>query len=693
MASELKKPDLRAEVDKLISSGAAEQAAHRLFELGRKEIGPAAAAFIVARVERLRGKIPLLEYRLAILRSFTVEPAVPMLRAAAFSFGIDLQVHIGDFNAYAQEILDPESSLYRFAPNAVILAARTADLAPDLWQNFTSLTPDAVSDATQRVCNSFRQWLQAFRERSQAALIVHTLEQPPRPASGLLDPQSLTSQTDAIQSIGRELRRMAGELRGVYVLDYDALVARHGRLRWQDDRKWLTARMPIAADHLIHLSREWLRFLVPLTAKIAKALVVDLDNTIWGGVIGEDGMNGIKLSPEYPGAAYQELQRAMLDLSRRGILLAICSKNNLDDAMEALEKHPGMLLRPQHFSAMRINWNDKPQGLREIAAELNIGLESLAFLDDNPFEREQVRSALPDVTVIDLPEDPLQYAVTLRECPVFERLTLSAEDHQRTFLYGKQRERAQAEQNFQSKEDFYRFLEQEAEIAPASPSTLARIAQLTQKTNQFNLTTRRYTEQQVSAMASRSGWEVLSIRVRDRFADQGLVGVAITRDEDGACEIDTFLLSCRVIGRTVETALLSNIAHRAVQRGRISLCGWFFPTRKNAPSREFYSRHGFELKTQNGEGSFWTLDLKGRRLVVPNGLRLSSRTEEKMKPTVFEQIRGIASDLFVVPAERITAESSPERIMAWDSRTSTSAWCLQSRRTSICSYRRKRSSR
>ena len=623
MASELKKPDLRAEIDELISAGAAEQAARRLLELGRKESGPASAAFIVERVERLHGKIPLLEYRLAILRSFTIEPAVPMLRAAAFSCGLHLQVHIGDFNAYAPEILDPESSLYKFAPNAVILAVRTADLAPDLWQNFTALTPDAVGEATGRVCSSFRQWLQAFRERSQAELIVHSLEQPPRPASGLLDSQSLTSQTEAMQSIGRELRRLAGELRSVYVLDYDALVARHGRLRWQDDRKWLTARMPIAADHLIHLSREWLRFLVPLTGKSAKALVVDLDNTMWGGVIGEDGMTGIKLSPEYPGAAYQELQRALMDLSRRGILLAICSKNNLEDAMEALEKHPGMLLRPQHFSAMRINWNEKSQGLREIAAELNIGIDSLAFLDDSPFEREQVRSALPEVTVIDLPEDALQYAATLRECPVFERLTLSPEDQQRTAFYGKQRERTQAEQTFQSKEDFYRFLDQEAEIAPVSPSTLARISQLTQKTNQFNLTTRRYTEQQLSAIAGRSGWQVLSIRVRDRFGDHGLVGIAITHDEDEACEIDTFLLSCRVIGRTVETALLSNLAHSALQRGRTRLRGWFLPTRKNAPSREFYSRHGFELKTQNSEGSFWTLDLKERPIACPEWIKIT----------------------------------------------------------------------
>ncbi|MGA7590894.1 MAG: HAD-IIIC family phosphatase [Candidatus Sulfotelmatobacter sp.] len=623
MASESKKPDLRMEIDNFISAGASLQAVRSLLELWRNESGPAAASFVTARFEKLRGRIPLLEYRFAILRSFTIEPAVPLLRAAAFACGIDLKVHIGDFNAYAQEILDPESSLYKFAPDAVSLTAQTADLAPDLWQNFTSMSPEKVSGAASRVCSSFRGWLQSFRERSNAALIVHTLEQPARPASGLLDAQSPTSQKEAIQSVNRELISIARELRGVYLLDYDALVARHGRLHWQDDRKWLTARMPIAADHLIHLAREWLRFVVPLTGKIAKALVVDLDNTMWGGVIGEDGMTGIKVGPEYPGAAYQELQRAMLDLSSRGILLAICSKNNIDDAMEALEKHPGMLLRPQHFSAIRINWNEKSQGLREMASELNIGVDSLAFLDDSPFEREQVRSALPEVIVIDLTEDPLRYAAALRECPAFERLTLSVEDRQRTALYSTERERAQSEQSFQSKEDFYRFLEQEAVIAPLSPSSLSRIAQLTQKTNQFNLTTRRYTEQQISALAESSGWQVLSIRVRDRFGDHGLVGVTITNDQDEACEIDTFLLSCRVIGRTVETALLSNLAGSAIQRGRTCLCGWFLPTRKNSPSREFYSNHGFELKTENEQGSFWTLDLKTRTIPCPEWIKLT----------------------------------------------------------------------
>jgi FkbH-like protein len=629
MTSEPKGLDLRSEADRLIAAGSQDLASLRLAELWRAEPGAGAAAFLVSRYEQLRGKLPLAPCRLAILRSFTVEPAIPLLRAEAFVHGIDLTVQLGDFNAYAQEMLDPESSLYRFAPDVVILSARTADLAPDLWQDYSGLAPDAISASVQRVVNSFNQWIRAFRQHSSAALIVHSLELPARPGVGLLDAQQQAGQSAAIRQINRELNQIASGHRGVYTLDYDGLVARHGRLRWYDERKWLIARMPIAADHLIYLAREWLRFLVPLAGRTAKVLVTDLDNTMWGGVIGEGGMAGIKLGAEYPGAAYQNLQRAMLDLAQRGILLAICSKNNPEDAMEALEHHPGMLLRPKHFSAVRINWNDKAQNLREIASELNVGIDALAFLDDNPVEREQVRSALPEVTVIDLTGDPLTYAAAVRDCPAFERLVLSIEDRRRTDLYAARRERSEAERVFRSKEDFFRYLEQEAEIAPVSPVTLARVAQLTQKTNQFNLTTHRHSEQQVADMAARPEWQVVSVKVRDRFGDHGLVGVAITKDEAETCEIETFLLSCRVIGRTVETALLSHLARSAAARGRRQLIGRFSPTKKNAPARDFYSQHGFQLFQEDSSGSVWTLDLQHHTIATPEWIRLKTTEGER----------------------------------------------------------------
>jgi len=302
----------------------------------------------------------------------------------------------------------------------------------------------------------------------------------------------------------------------------------------------------------------------------------------------------------------------------------VCSKNNPQDAMEALTEHPGMLLRPEHFAALRIDWNDKAQNLREIAAELNIGLDSIAFLDDNPVERQHVREQAPEVMVLELPADPMGYTRAVRDYPAFERLTLSEEDRQRNQYYAAERQRAALEQGVASREDFSQPLQKEAEIEPVHALTLQRVAQLTQKTNQFNVTTRRYADQQIAELAERPGWQVLSIRVRDRFGDHGLVGVAITHDEGEVCEIDSFLLSCRVIGRTVESALLSYLAEAAAMRGRKRLEGWFFPTKKNAPAREFYCQHGFELAKQNGDGALWSLDLTRHKIASPEWVKVNT---------------------------------------------------------------------
>jgi len=624
---------LRQEIDRLIAAGDSAGASSHLAELWRQERGTAVATFLTSRYDKLRGTLPFTPHRLALLRSFTLEPVVPLLRAAAFVAGIDLTVHLGDFNAYPQEFLDAASTLYTFAPDTVVLAVQTRDIAPDLWDGFADLSPDAVSSAVARVVASFESWVKAFRTHSSATLIVHTLEAPVIPNLGILDTQSATSQSAAVLRINDGLHTLCREHRGVYSLDYCALIARHGSSHWHDEQKWIAARMPLAASHLIHLAHEWLRFLVPVTGRTAKVLVVDLDNTLWGGVIGEDGMNGIRLGPEYPGAAYQALQRTLLDLRHRGILLAVCSKNNLEDAMEVLEKHPGMLLKPEHFAAIRINWGDKQQNLREIAAELSLGTEALAFLDDNPMERAQVRAALPEITVIDLPADPSDHATAVRDSPVFERLSLSPEDRQRTALYTTEQQRALSEATFSSKEDFFRSLEQEAEIATVTSATLARVAQLTQKTNQFNLTTRRYSEPQIAEIAARPGWQVFSLSLRDRFGDHGLVGVAITHADGDACEIDTFLLSCRVIGRTVETALLSHLAEQALDAGLKSMRGWFLPTRKNAPARHFFAQHGFKPESSNGDGYVWVLDLLEKPIAFPSWVKLrvpaTNRTGEQ----------------------------------------------------------------
>jgi len=605
--------ELRREIDERVARGDAAGAFARLGRLWRAEPNSATAAFVVKRFEAIRDALPRTRARVAILRSFTVEPVVPLLRAEAAVGGLDLDVHVGEFNAHVQEILDPESPLYRFEPDVVFLAVQSRDVAPELWSGDADLQPAARDACVERVLEELRLQVDTLRERSAAHVVVHGLERPSPPPTGLLGAQ----EESPIARINRGLRELLAERRGTWLLDYGALVARHGRERWHDERRWLTMRAPVSADCVIHLAREWLRFLHPLTGRVCKVLVCDLDNTLWGGVVGEEGMDGIRLGVEYPGAAYRDLQRACLDLHRRGVLLAVASKNNPDDALQVLEGHPQMLLRPEHFAALRIDWTEKAHNLRAIAEELNIGVDALAFLDDNPAEREWVRSELPEVWVVELGDDPMGFARTLRDQPVFERLKLSEEDRDRGRMYAAQRQRESSRRAAGSLEDFLRSLEMKARIARVTPATVPRTAQLTQKTNQFNLTTRRYSEQEIAEMARRPDHRVWCVRVTDRFGDNGIVGVMIARHAGPVCEIDTFLMSCRVIGRTVERAMLATLAEDARRAGAERLSGWFLPTRKNAPARDFYPKHGFESAEERDEGVRYELDLRAHGVEAP----------------------------------------------------------------------------
>jgi FkbH-like protein len=615
-------------IDDCVHQQRVAEAARRLEELWRTQPGPASAAFVNSRFARLRGTVPLVRYRLAIQRSFTVEPLADMLRAACYVAGIELEIHIGQFNAYVQEILDPDGRLYRFRPDAVILAVQTRDIAAKLWTNFSELRDQQAADLASGVVEDFRTWIRALRMRSDAHLVLHNLEEPRELSYGIADNLSPLGQASYVRRINTELRSMAGEFRGVYLLDYDALVARHGRFHWYDERKWIAARLPMAAPQLIHLIDEWMRFLHPMTGRISKALAVDLDDTLWGGVLGEVGVQGIRVGAEDSGAAFMAVQRALLDLRARGVLLCLCSKNNSEEALAAIENHPGMLLRTHHFSAVRINWEDKAHNLRELAAELNIGTDALAFLDDNVVEREHVRMEMPEVHVIELPGNPASYADALRASPVFERLFLSQEDRERPAHYESERERSHLLGGSPNREDFLRSLKQCVRILPIDDATLGRAVQLTQKTNQFNLTTRRYTAQQLAELTNRSEWQVLALQVRDRFGDSGFVGLAMVRHDDGISELDTFLLSCRVIGRTIETALLARVAEEASGRGSERLRGWFFPTKSNQPAGGFYALHGFSMVSQDERGSLWSIDLTTKPIAWPEWIQDESTIQE-----------------------------------------------------------------
>ncbi len=681
---------LRQQIDLDLESGRFAAAQAGLERLWGAHASAALAGYVSSRYERLRGHAAFHSCRVAVLRSFTLEPVLPLLRAEAWTRRLDVTVQAGGFNACAQELLDPGSWLYGFAPDVVFLAVGTQDAAPALWDGFADRTAAEMRGVVERVLEDFRAWIGAFRSRSQAYLVVHTLEIPAFPARGILDAQSGCGQADCIGEINRGLRRIAAETSGVHVLDYDALVAGAGRARWRDEQRWATVKLPLRTEGMLALAGEWVRYLCPLAGRVAKVLVTDLDNTLWGGVAGEDGPSGLRVNRDHSGIAWWNVQRALLDVKRRGILLAVASKNNRQDAIEVFRLHADMPLRWEDFTAERINWQDKATSLREIAAELNLGLDSLAFLDDNPAERELVRRELPEVTVIDLPDSPLGFADAIRQCPVLERLSLSAEDAERDRYYAGQRERAAALSGAANLEDYYRSLEQRVEMAPVDAATMARAAQLTQKTNQFNLTTRRYSEQRLAALAETAGWQIYTVRVEDRFGDNGLVGVIITQTAGETCEIEAFLLSCRVISRTVETAMLSFVAagEPGARTGRAARMVSAHHA-KNAPAADCYRRHGSPAHVRNrsrellGTG----FDPGGRGLpgvdrdedAPPTGSGVRAgcgharfrgtlgKGWPEVNTSYLDRVRGIFSDIFQVPLADVTAQSSPDTIPNWDS--------------------------
>lgn len=614
--------ELRATIEADLSEGNPDRALRSLARLWLSDPSPAAAGFADRRFRAAFAHLGTRPYRVAILRSFTIEPILPLLHCEAAAWGLPLEIHLGEFNAYTQEVLDPQSRLYEFNPQAVVLAVQTRDLAPELWERVTELSSAEVSAVADRAVSQYRQLLTSFRQRSQANVVVHNLEIPADPNRGVYDAQTLQGQFETISAVNRRLVELTHEFDGVFLLDYDGLVARHGRRNWFDPLKWQSVRLPIRASHLIDMARAWACHLLPLAGQVAKVLVCDLDNTLWGGVIGEDGLAGIQIGLEHSGAAYRDLQRTILDLRARGILLAICSKNNPDDAREVFDKHESMLLHYEHFSAVRINWEDKAQNLRELAEELNLGIDSLVLLDDNPIEREFVRNQLPDVTVLEWDACPESAIDLIRNCPLFQRLALSQEDVQRGAMYEAQRQRSEFLGAAQSLEDYYRSLDMSMEISLAEVATIPRIAQLTQKTNQLNVTTRRYTEQQIAEFSASSDHRVYGVRVVDRFGDNGLVGVMIVRTSGTKWHLDTFLMSCRVIGRTVETAMLAALCKDAIESSATELWGEFLPTKKNAPAKDIFRKHGFSCSEESDLGSVWILQLPAQAVTMPEWIRI-----------------------------------------------------------------------
>jgi FkbH-like protein len=427
---------------------------------------------------------------------------------------------------------------------------------------------------------------------------------------GVFDAQSADGHTQLVYVFNRALAESVAGIRGVFVWDFDGLARAKGLENLFDPKQWYVSRNPFKLAAYPLVGADIHRYLRSALGRVAKCVVVDLDNTVWGGIAGEDGLDGVKLGHTYPGNCYCDFQRELLKLYDRGILLAIDSKNNEADALRIIDEHPDMVLRRHHFAAMRINWQDKASNLKALVQELNIGMDSLIFVDDNPAECELIRQECPECDVVLLPDKPYLLPAVVETLPGIENIRLTVEDRRKGELYRARADRREHEAQFANMDDFLRSLDMEVAINAAAPFSIPRIAQLTQKTNQMNMTTRRYTEAQIAAFAGDPRYGVFSVAARDRFGDHGIIGVVIAEFSDSVCRIDTLLLSCRVIGRGIEALMVAFVAELARQRSILHLVGEFIPTPKNAPAAGFYEAAGFRAAGPNEyradllEGSF-----------------------------------------------------------------------------------------
>ena len=533
--------------------------------------------------------------RLALLSSATVDQLLPGIRVAGLRRRLLIETHVGPYGQYRQEVLDPESGLHRFRPQVVVFALTAREATAGIPLTATAAEVDAAIH--HAVCELRVLW-QRTREQLKAVVVQQSFLNVAEPLFGSFDRIVPGAPGTVVDRLNLRLAEAASE-DGVLLLDVARSADRDGIDSWFDQSRWLQGKMEIAPNAGPLYGELLARLVAAQRGLSKKCLVLDLDNTLWGGVIGDDGLEGIVLGEgSAAGEAHLALQRYAKQLHRRGVILAVCSKNDRAIAESVFRDHPEMHLERSDVAAFVANWSDKAANLQHIAEQLNIGVDSLVFVDDNPAERARVRESLPAVAVPELPNDPARWVRCLSDAGYFEATSFTEEDRIRNSQYAANASRDSLRELSQSVDEFLSGLQMSVSYGPFRPVDLTRVAQLINKTNQFNTTTRRYTAPEVSAFASSDQFLTLQFRLADRFGDNGLVSAMVLRVDEhdhSVVEIDTWVMSCRVFGRQLEREVMNIAVKTARRMGVRAFRGEYIPTAKNGVVRELYSTLGFTL--------------------------------------------------------------------------------------------------
>ena len=545
--------------------------------------------------------------RLAVLSSSTAEHLSAGIRVAGLRRSLAVEIYTGAYGQYMQELEDRNSGLRKFCADVVLFAFHAQHLFGELEVGLPAdESGKLVESAARHIVATWR----SARGLTSGQIIQQAVASSYPCLMGSNEHRLPGSGAALVDRLNERIRRLAEE-EGVDVLAIDSCMARDGRDAWHDPGLWHSAKQefsPLAGPAYGDLL---MRLVAAQRGRSCKCLVLDLDNTLWGGSIGEDGLEGIQLgSGSALGEAYVAFQRYLHDLSRRGIVLAVCSKNDPVAARSAFDAHPEMVLRQADIACFVANWDDKATNLRAIAAQLGIGVDSLAFADDSPFERNLARRELPMVAVPELPEDPAYFARCIADAGYFEATRISSEDLARQDQYQNNLAREQLHAVHTDLAGYLQSLNMVLHWAPFAGVSLQRVVQLANKTNQFNLRTQRYTESQVLAIMQRADALTLQLRLIDRFGDSGIIGIVIGVLSGNTLRIDAWLMSCRVLGRRIEEATLNLIVAEARRLGATELQGEYLPTQKNGVVSDLYSRLGFSRVALREDGSsLWVLQM------------------------------------------------------------------------------------
>jgi FkbH-like protein len=535
--------------------------------------------------------------RIAYLGNITFEPLPDYVEVIAACRGLSTSAYIGGYDQYVQELINDHSGLSEFAADVIFINLSLRELAPDVVNNFSDLNVEQINAAREIILEKATGTVRLALDRQQAMVLISNFPSPAHYHLGIADQKQAYGEGEFYADLNQEMKKRFRDESRVQVFDMEQLASSYGKKNAFEKKLYYLAKIPWQEGFYLFIADQLIRHVAAASGQAKKCLVLDLDNTLWGGVLGESGIHGVKVGHgDGESEAFYDFQNRIRSLKNRGILLGVCSKNNPADVEEMFDQRTDMPLQLEDFSALEVSWEMKHEGIKRIADKLNIGLDSMVFVDDNPAECELIWQMLPQVETILLPSDPSVYPALLDSFYGFDKTQITSEDQVKSRQYAEGENRVKHQASFEDLESYLESLQTEITIALVSEKEKMRAHQLFSKTNQFNVTTKRYSMAEVENLIAQDSCDLYTVQATDRFGDLGIIGLCLVdnTNQDTAF-IDSFILSCRAMGRGIETAMVNFIKQEYFgRRGVSSLSALFIPTKKNMPAQQFYPDQGFE---------------------------------------------------------------------------------------------------